>query len=875
MGKKKTEIKKKKNKKLRSVSFKIMLVNAFIIIIAMTCITVFIDYKVSKSLGNAATSEIIEMNKSYMSKFSVETESFKNPLIRISNEVETIVKNNRYRREEFFRYLKQTVEADNSVNALTVMFEENAYDGLDAKYKGTDYGTVESGKLSYYIFKEDDKIVFLNGIEANEDEYNYDYYNKTMESGETYVSMPYTFADSGKIGLTIAHPIFSKGEIVGIVGSDIMIENIAKVFQDVELYETGAIGIVLEDGTIIQGNGYNISPTILADKESVLPTDGNFKVSIVDDKTLNESFTVVASKYQLNEEGGFYIVSAIPTKEITAEGDQLTLIIILAFLITTIIILGSMYIVVKRMMKPLVLLKDEAEKAAEGHLYIDIDHIANDEIGELTLSICKMANTVTNILDDVKDVTEARQKGDVYFKMEPSKYKGEFENMANNINMLTEVYDNVILSVLNYADSFANGEFGIEIMEMPGKYKSVTERFLLLQSQLSGVGGEIEKLIEAGVQGELSYRADTTNFKGDWLNILTKLNELFHCIAQPIQDVSLFIEEISRTGNYKLVMDKELNGEFETIRISLNKMLAELCDNIEEVSFVLNQLSNNKYNVTISREYIGDFSIIKDSVLEIIDTLNNVMTEISNSANVITGSAAASAETSVNLAEASTKQNQGITALLKEIEKLIEETNKNAESAEDANIFSSKTLYNAKAGNEEMVQMLSAINEISKTSTSIENIINIIEEIAFQTNLLALNAAVEAARAGEHGKGFAVVAGEVRSLAGRSQKAALETKELINKSMEKVKEGSEKANSTSNSLNSILNDITYVSEIIESIAKISAQQAEHISNFASKINDISEVANQNTSTSEESAAIAQEISAQSESLKNLISAFEL
>ncbi len=527
-------------------------------------------------------------------------------------------------------------------------------------------------------------------------------------------------------------------------------------------------------------------------------------------------------------------------------------------------------------------LQENVEHLQHGAFESIINSEAKDEIGNITRSLVMVADTVEAVINEVKLSSKAYDlDGDLEIAINADAFDGGYNELAKAVNQIFVANGQKVGYVMEVVQQIADGEFDIQRNHFPGEQRAITEALYTCVDNINAVYKEIKNIIENVKIGNLAkthmYDGITVNsadFDGEWKDMVEGIESIVNQLVAPLFALYDVFGGMAQ-GDLSLRLEGNYVGQLKLLQDVARESNKNIESYIQEIEFVLGQLANNKYNVTIEREYVGDFKIIRSSLLDIIEKLNSVMGEINDSSLVIANSAAASAETGISLAEASTRQNQAITVLLQEIDNVIGVTKANADSAEEARKLSHKTLENAENGNKEMNGMLATINEIAAASRSIENIIGIIEDIAFQTNLLALNAAVEAARAGEHGKGFAVVAEEVRSLAGRSQTAALETKELINKSIEKVTEGTEKADTTSAALDEILKDITQVSELIDSIAGASNTQAAQISNFGHQVNNISDVANQNTSTSEESAAIAQEISAQSETLKHLVASFDL
>jgi len=209
------------------------------------------------------------------------------------------------------------------------------------------------------------------------------------------------------------------------------------------------------------------------------------------------------------------------------------------------------------------------------------------------------------------------------------------------------------------------------------------------------------------------------------------------------------------------------------------------------------------------------------------------------------------------------------------MEELTVTVKQNGQSAQQANVMANNATMIAKQGGAAVAQMTVMMEAIQQSSKQINDIIAVIDSIAFQTNILALNAAVEAARAGAQGRGFAVVATEVRNLAQRSANAAKEIKTLINNSVNQVEAGHRQAQQAGNTMQQIVDSIFALNNNMQAITDASLEQGDGIQMVNATLGQLDHITQQNAALVEHAAAAAESMRMQAAKLTDAVAAFTI
>ncbi|BBN59116.1 methyl-accepting chemotaxis protein [Hydrogenovibrio marinus] len=492
-------------------------------------------------------------------------------------------------------------------------------------------------------------------------------------------------------------------------------------------------------------------------------------------------------------------------------------------------IVGS--ISAKILLAPIYAMRDTMAKILEtGDLSHRVPIYSKDEIGQSAQSINELLTTINGATNDVKSVMTEISNGTFKEKIE-NEYKGDFELLKKGVNSSYDQIYNMVVMLRGTASNLRNGS--------------------------------LESIYNEHVE-----------MKGDYAAVITDIKVAMDAIRFTVDDISRTLDSLSK-GDFSKRVEVEAMGEFSKLKNAINSTIDGLDQFVGEVVTVQSKISEGDLTDYVRKDYSGKMAALKDSLNFSTQNMACMIAKVGAVTKLVSGEASTIASSSATVSDRIQEQTIALEKTSTQMEEMTKIVQQNAEVASNANAMTQQAQVKLTSGVEIMKSALKSMDQMTEASRKINDIISIIDSIAFQTNLLALNAAVEAARAGDHGRGFAVVAGEVRSLAGKSSDAASEIKKLIENSVNISDESGRYVKQTSDALIEVNHSIKEMSGMISEIASASREQADGIARVNESILEMESSTQQNAGLIEESASGSQDLFSQSEQLLHMVQGFKV
>ena len=439
--------------------------------------------------------------------------------------------------------------------------------------------------------------------------------------------------------------------------------------------------------------------------------------------------------------------------------------------------------------------------------------------------------------------------------------------LLNNLNL-------AIIEVNQNVDALAHGNFAQRISTpMTGDLALLKEGVNRSSDNIERVMNDILAAMNALSAGQFDFKI-TAQADGQYADILEQA-------SQSMNRLEVILSEINDTmyhmqmGDFNARIHSEAFGTLNEMKNRFNQSMQAMATAISAISNIVGaQAAGDLTQLLPSGQFKGQLHDLKNAINYSSTKVKEVVSLAINASDVVSGASAEVSQGSSDLSQRVQEQAAALEQTSATMHQMSSQVDSNSQNALQASSMAETVKDKTHNGVALMQQTINAMTAIEDSSKHINDIVNLIDGIAFQTNLLALNAAVEAARAGEHGRGFAVVAGEVRNLAQKSAEAAKDIKELISQTTQRIQQGSSLASESGDMLDEINSLTDQVSNMIAQIAEASEQQAEGVRQVHEAINSIDTVTQQNAALVEETSAAAESLSVEADKLRTAMAYFK-
>lgn len=485
-------------------------------------------------------------------------------------------------------------------------------------------------------------------------------------------------------------------------------------------------------------------------------------------------------------------------------------------------------------------------------------------------------DAVNALIADANMLSEAAVAGRLSTRADASKHEGDFRKIVEGVNHTLDAVISPLNVAAEYVEHIAKGHIPPKITDTyHGDFNTIKNNLNQCIDAVNALIMDANHLSQAAVKGKLSTRADASKHNGDFRKIIEGVNHTLDAVIVPLNMAASYVARIAH-GDIPAEITAPYYGDFNEIKNNLNTCIQAINQLLEDSALLAQAAKEGRIQVRADEmKHAGDFRKVIAGVNQTLDLIVEPIKAVRQAVEAIDTAASEIASGNNQLSRRTEDQAASLEETAASMEQFASIVKHNAENAQEANQLALTASNVAENGGQVVREAIASMNAMNESARQIEDIIAVIDGIAFQTNILALNAAVEAARAGEQGRGFAVVANEVGALAQRSSVAAKEINGLISTSVNNTYDAVKQVDLAGKTMEEVVSSVKKVSEIMRDISEASFEQSKGIEQVNQAITHIDEATQQNAALVEEAAAAAESLLDQANQLSQSVQRFKL
>lgn len=489
--------------------------------------------------------------------------------------------------------------------------------------------------------------------------------------------------------------------------------------------------------------------------------------------------------------------------------------------------------------------------------------------GSVNNSVTSLSLAVAEIARVMKAISEGNFSEKVDIEL-----KGQLDALKQDINQSVAGLSEILNNISSVMAAVSDGDFKHSVTcHAEGQLHALKTDINTSISALDKAIAEVSSVMMAISHGRFD-RTIQLPMKGQLDTLKVDINRSVGTLDTVIAELANVMAAMC-AGDFSVKIESELQGQLAIMKSDVNAATKDISEAISEVQHVLSAVAGGDLTKQVQGNYQGVFDTLQQDMNRTINKLTEVIGEIQTASEIVSQSAEEIAQSNTEISERTEEQASNLEEASASTGHMLDEITEVANQSSSAVSLAENARFIAEEGGMLSAETVTSINEVNRASKDINEIVSVIDGLAFQTNLLALNAAVEAARAGEHGRGFAVVANEVRELASRSASSAKQIKTIIANSNQKVAQGTDRANQSGEKLNQIVDAVGTVNRSIVKISESTKTQQQSIKEVDLVVQRLSAIVQENSAVTEETMAAAKQMSEQALEMKKQLSYFKL